>query len=999
MKTKQILICIGSLFITSTLSAQTLPDWENPQVIGINKLPYHCTLQLPSKQDECKEIISLDGKWYFNWSKDPSSRPRDFYKTDYNSSNWNKIDVPGNWQTQNFGIPIYVNIPYPFKRDQPKVTSEPPSDWTVYTQRNPIGSYITSINVTPDMIKQNMILHFGGVSSAMYVWINGQMVGYSQNSMSPAEFDVTKYMHTGSNKLAVEVYQFSDGSYLEDQDMWTISGIFRSVQLWIRPLVHISDYFISYNLSNDFNKADICANMSICNTGKKNIKGGTVVFNINGEKISKDIKGIITHGDTVDIKLAYTIQNPQLWSAEKPHLYPYSLELIDKEGNIVEHFDYHLGLKKIETVGEVLKINGKNVKLRGVNRHDHHPRTGKYVDNTTIATDIRLMKECNINMLRTAHYPDMEYLYEICDRYGIYVMDEANQESHGYGIGNKELGDNTNWTNAHTDRALSLVERDKNNPCVIMWSLGNEGGAGQNMKAMRNTVLLVDTSRLIFLDSDRSVSDIYDDSYLTPERLKKEADKVTDRPFIMREYAHAMGNSMGNFKEYWDVIYADSGICGAAIWDWVDQGLAKPQDGSPMRTSSSLSLANDEYWAYGGDFGDKPNDGNFLINGLIGPDRLPNPHYYEVQYVYQPIDFQMGKNGEIIKINHDFFTDPNEYDYTYERVGEGEEELLNVSARLKQSTLWAGKGFTVARHQFEIKPYKYSIGIATNGKAPKIEKTQKNVRITNNNSYVIIDNNGALSEWVVNGNNLLYAPLEPYFWKPINDNQRANGYEKRLGIWKDAAEHRIVKSVECKNDNGIANVIIRFTLPVGAEYSLTYHINGNGEIQVDADYHPINTDIPLIPKFGMRMRLPIKYNKVEWYGRGPYENYPDRKLSQFIGHYSMSLSNYMVNYIKPQDNSNRCDIRWFNILSGNDIISIQGLQPLCIRAWDYGEEDLTVNHPYQLNRGQFVNLNIDLNVHGVGGVDSFGAKTLPQYTIDGNKPYHYSFILQASIKQ
>ena len=967
-------------------------DWENPAVLGINKLPYHSTLQLPSREKECSEIVSLDGQWHFRWSPNPVERPKGFEAADYDVSQWDKIAVPGNWQTQGYGTPIYINISYPFVRNRPYVTSEPPQDWTAYTKRNPVGSYVTFFNVTDEMLSQNVILHFAGVESAMYVWVNGEIVGYNQNSMSPAEFDVTKYLHKGENRLAVEVYRWSDGSYLEDQDMWRLSGIFRSVQLWVRPLVHIADYKVTAKPNDGFSKAFVSADVKICNKGSKVAKGMGVRLNINGKNVEGTVKDIAI-GDTVSATLEYTIDNPLLWSAARPNLYPFSIELIDSKGNTTEHFDYHLGVKRVECVGEVFKVNGKNVKLRGVNRHDHHPRTGRYVDDATYEKDIALMKQANINFLRTSHYPDRPYLYELCDRYGMYVMDEANQESHGYGYANQEMGEDPEWEKAHVDRATSLVERDKNHPCVILWSLGNEGGIGPNIQAMYDKVKSFDSSFLPFYDGHPRYSSLYDEGYPTPMMMKVNAAKVTDKPYIAREYAHAMGNSMGNFKEYWDVIYADSTIAGAAVWDWVDQGLAKPKDGSKMRLSSSLELMDDEYWAYGGDFGDMPNDGNFCINGLIGPDRKPHPHYYEVKHVYQPIHFSM-TNGRIEKQSMDPMVEISDFDYVTDTTIVDGEKIMTVKALLKTDTPWAKKGFVVASEQFIVDPYRYPSALSSLHKSPKVKKDKaRGYVISTEKGSVVIDFNGAVSEINIDGDNLLKAPLEPYFWKPENDNQRAAGFAQRVASWEKAGEERKLKSIDVASSKGITTVKATFSLPVGADYDLTYSINYAGEIKVEADYRPTATDIPLIPKFGMRMRMPADFASIEYYGRGPWENYPDRKSGYDISVYRMSLSDYQVDYVRPQDNGNRCDIRWFNLYSPDHKLCIKGCQPLCVRVWDYGEEDLGVKHPYELHRGEFVNINIDLNIHGVGGVDTWGSRTLPEYTIDGNRPCHYSFIL------
>ncbi len=1024
MKKNFTLMLVALLTLVLEASAQTTNDWENPHVLGINKLPYHATLQLPSKEKECKEIVSLDGQWYFHWSRKPEERPADFYRENYDVSQWGKIAVPGNWQMQGYGTPIYININYPFVKARPSVTAEPPQDWTAYENRNPVGSYVQFFDVTKEMLQQNLILHFGGVHSAFYVWVNGKRVGYSQNSMSPAEFDVTKYLKAGKNKLAVEVYRWSDGSYLEDQDMWRLSGIFRPVQLWVRPQTHICDYKVTSDLNSDFSQATIHANISLCQTGKKAAKDLRVVFKMDGRELVGNVKSLLA-GDTTTVALNLPLEHPRLWSAEKPNLYPFSIELQDMKGAVIEHFDYHLGVKKVEIVGEVFKINGKNVKLRGVNRHDHHPRTGRYVDDATYELDIRLMKQANVNFLRTSHYPDREYLYELCDRYGIYVMDEANHETHGYGYANREMGEDPEFKDAHVDRATSLVQRDRNHPCVILWSLGNEGAVGPNIEAMYNKVKELDTTRPPFFDSDHRYSDIYDDSYLYPDELRERAQRVTDKPFMMREYAHAMGNSMGNLQEYWDVVYADSSICGLAVWDWVDQGIAKPIDGSPLRPSSKLQKEEDEFWAYGGDFGDKPNDGPFCINGLIAPDRTPHPHYYEVQYVYQPLKF-VYEDGNVRIINRDFFTDVDEYEYTYEFLADGKvretggltlqgntlifpsiqapvvgggpfpELSIYVEARLKEDKPWAQKGFVVAREQFVTKPSSFPTTLT--GTPAESRQEDGGVLVTTNQGSVMIDNTGAITSWMLDGKQMLQAPLEPYFWKPENDNQGAAGFARRVAVWQEAATQRTVHSYRAEVDESTLKIVYDISLPIGADLTLTYAFTAEGRIMVNMDYIPTATDIPLMPKFGMRMRLPADYTDINYYGRGPWENYPDRKGSAFLGRYQMPLSDYMTEYVHPQDNGNRCDVRWFEIAGSSRKLRIEGCQPLCIRAWDYGEEDLGVGHPYELQRGKFVNLNIDLSVHGVGGTDTWGKRTLPQYTIDGNQAHHYGFILSANTK-
>ncbi|MDH6311379.1 beta-galactosidase [Parabacteroides sp. PFB2-10] len=1020
------------LFLGATYAnAQLAPDWENPQVIGINKERYHATLTLPSRKGACSEIVSLNGNWQFKWSPDPDSRPVDFYKNDYNTDGWNLIAVPGSWQLQGYGKPIYTNIPYPFQKDEPKVTSEPPAHYYSYENRNPVGSYVTTFEVEPQMKDKRLFLHFEGVKSAMYVWVNGEKVGYSQNSMSPAEFDVTNYVKPGTNRLAVEVYRWSDGSYLEDQDMWRLSGIFRPVELWVRPQTHIRDYALATDLSGDMKSATFRTKVWVRNQNRKKAKDLQVIVNITGENANgttfnstkiHNLKTVQPLAE-VQVELSDLLENPRLWSAEKPYLYQVNITLRDKK-EILESFDYHWGVRQIEIIGDIFKVNGKPIKLKGVNRHDYHPRTGFYVDPETMEKDIRLMKQANINMIRTSHYPHLPLLYELCDRYGLYVMDEANHESHAYGLGSKTLGDNPRWTLAHVDRAVSMLERDKNHPSIIFWSLGNEGGSGLNLKAMADTVRALDPTRPVYNDTDRSVSDVYDEGYLSTEALKALGERITDRPVFLREYAYAMGNSIGNFKEYLDVIEGDPSIIGAAIWCWVDQGIPKKLDGSPLRypeNPSLLKLMPGEFWAYGGDFGDHPHDGPTGINGLISPDRVPHPHYYEVQKVYQYIQFQKEGETRIKLINTFDFTALDEFDYSYEwicdgkKVGSGilrlrgdvmdvpakphvEGELfLNVYATLKESTLWANKGFILAKEQLIYSRFEAPQLTNEGGKAV-YKETPDVIEITAGSALFRIEKvTGALTAWQVNGVEILQAPLEPYFWKPANDVQLRNGYNKRLGAWKEAGAQRVVNSCRVNTKEGLVIVDLDLSLPtIGAAYQLRYTVNGVGRIQMEASYQPEKENIPLMPKFGMRMRLASDMDEVEWYGRGEFENYPDRKTAALLGLYRLPLDSFITHYIVPQDNANRSDVRWFSL--GNDSgkkIKIIGLQPLCFRAWPYGEDDVEkAEHPHELPHRDFINLNIDLTIHGVGGDDGWGARTMEKYTIDGNKAYAYGFMME-----
>lgn len=1037
------LICLSVNLLTVRIDAQAINDWENPDINSINRERPHAYGFLSDEKSHNPDIVSLNGIWKFKWSPDPQSRPEGFYSSDFQTQEWDNILVPANWELQGFGTPIYVNISYPFKPDPPKVTSTPDINFTSFIQRNPVGSYVTFFSL-PEIWKDKLVfINFGGVQSAMYIWVNGKKVGYSENSMSPAEFDITGYVHAGENKLAVEVYRWCDGSYLEDQDIWRLGGIFRDVDLIARPKTFIRDSFVNAIPDNDLDDAAITVSLDIDNRTGKSLSGLYVEAIISGydrngkiENLSFSEKAIETGNSSgLSVKMKSVLVNPRLWSAETPDLYHLTLFLKNKKKQILDKAECNFGVRRIDVRGDILYINNKSVKLKGVNRHEHHPRTGKQVSRETLIRDLELMKQANINMIRTCHYPDDPLFYELCDKYGFYVMDEANQESHGLGIGNKTLGDNPVWKKSHIERAVSLVQRDKNHPCVIFWSLGNEGGRGQNLIAMADTIREIDPQRLIYSDTQRDVSSVYDEGYLHPTDLKKLGEKIKDKPVFLREYLHVMGNSGGNLQEYWDVIYADSSLAGAAIWEWVDQAIVKKKNGSPPTITANpgdYTLKDDEFWAYGGDFGDKPNDGNFCIKGLISADRIPNPHYYEVKKVYQPVSFQLMNESEIkIRVVNLFdFLSLQNFDYEYEYSTDGKplskgtfkcgnllpgksievnlppppaghpsssEITLNIYSRLKSATEWAAAGFCIAYEQFIIKPFNYN-SIVPADKTVNVTEYPDQIKIDTEESSVILSKkNGNLISWKVKQEELLYGVLEPYFWKPPNDNQKHNRFVRDLGKWRKAGENLKVIKIEVADRENLITVKFNMKMPqIGADYNLNYTVNSKGQIQVEAEYLPLCDTIPLIPKFGMRLQIPEKYNTVEWYGRGPYENYPDRKTGSLIGVYRSKLNNFITHYPAPQDNANRSDVRWISMSApDNRKITITGLQQLCFRAWPYSEDDLEVaRHDYQLPERDFINLNIDLNIHGVGGDDTWGAKTMDKYTNPGNRKYSYGFVIE-----
>lgn len=1013
------------------VQGQQIPDWENPQVLGINKEPYHATLTLPSKRYECGECQSLDGLWKFRWYPRPEQREPDFYAEGFDTSDWDDVVVPGEWQMQGYGIPIYTNWTLPFQKDQPRVMSEPPVHYTSFVNRNPVGQYVTTFQVSPTQSPKTYYLHFAGVESAMYVWVNGHRVGYSQNSMSPAEFNVTPFVRPGENKLAVEVYSYSDGSYLEDQDMWRLSGIFRSVDLWTRPQTHIADYAITALPNDDYTYAEATMTFQIVNLSSKVVRGLELKVVVSGHNAQDKLVSHVAvaavpklgKGQRATTQLTVTLDNPALWSAEKPHLYDVDITLTH-HGIQLEHFTNHLGVRKTVLCGDVVRYNGQVLKVKGINRHEFHPRTGRAIGRGTTELDLTMIKQANINLIRCSHYPNDPLFYELCDVYGLYVMDEANQESHDYGLANRELGDNPLWTAAHLDRAESLVARDRNWPCVLIWSLGNEGGKGINTRAMADRIRQMDSTRLVFSDTDRDVSDLYDDAYSHPDKVASETKAITDKPFFMREYAYAGGNSLGNYQEYAAVIDADPSNLGAAIWEWCDHGIAKQKGSTVQRYGadpSALALNADEYFAYGGDFGDQPHSSTTCLNGIVGADRRPYPQYYEVQKVNQWLHFQLLTPTRVKVTSTYAFTSAHEFDYFAELLTDGQvtqttplflspeglldipaitttkgEVFLNVYARLRHDELWAPRGFTIAKEQFHLAGNALCQPIIGRGSTPRVT-TQPNRYIiaTGQDTICIERSSGHLVSWRHATTELLRAPLQPYFWRPPTENQKHNDYVGRLGAWRNVATTMTPVGTAVTQQDGLAMLVFRMSLALGADYELAYAINSEGQVQVTAHYVPHGENLPLMPKFGMRMQLCPQLNVITWYGRGEYENYPDRQSSAFIGAYSQPLSDLNVPYPAPQENGNRCDARWIDFSDGNGHhLHVAGLQPLCFRAWPWSETDIEqARHPHELPVTDYINVNIDLNVHGVGCNDGWGARTLDKYTIPANEPYNYGFIL------
>ena len=1056
------LLALSSVMpVKAVVDTSKVPDWENPQIISRNKVDGHAFIRPfadidnATNKNASSRIQSLNGKWQFNWVGHPDKRPVEFFKTNYDVSQWAEIDVPGNWQTQGYGRPIYTNHPYPFAKDQPRVMTEPPKEYTNFYDRNPVGSYKRKFTIEKGLIGKQIFIEFQGVKSAFYLWVNGNKVGYSQGSMTPAEFDITKYLVEGDNDLAVEVYRWSDGSYLEGQDMWRFSGIFRDVNLIARPQVFLQDFLITTKLKNNYKDAEFNVDFELESTLKshplKNVQLKMELYSPKGELIATQSSKANEHVGTLSLDLKAV----QLWSAESPILYSVMLSVLNEEGKSLEYIPWSFGFKESKIENNQFWVNGKSIKIKGVNRHEHHPRMGRTLDLKTMELDIKLMKQGNFNLVRTSHYPNDHRWYQLANQYGLYVLDDANQESHGYGQRNKILGDNPDWTIAHVDRATSMVHTNKNYSSIVIWSLGNEGGAGRNFKAMSEAVLAIDDSRPILSHTDESVSDFVERSYQSTTKVNEYLEKSNkeNKPYIQREYAHAMGNSLGNFQEHWDKIYAHDNYIGGAIWDWVDQGLARVKNTAMVsygKNPTKLSLdPKREVWSYGGDFGDSPTDAEFLLNGIISSDRKPFPSYFEAKKVQQNVWFEQTDDPLTIKVSNRFdFTNLDAYNYVWQVKDEnkvlakgnlsisgapGESALIKVpfslinksrskslllelSAHTKNDAVWSDKGFEVAFEQFELAPYQYPMSVTAAGNKIKVTETHDAIAIMTNDAKLSIDSvTGELTQYQVSGQELLVEPLAPYFWKPVNNNQARNKFVVRMAPWLNAAAFRQVSSVTVNqiNDNLVEVKVTARLIANHALYELIYRINGEGSIQVTADYTPDPERIQhkFMPKFGMKVVLDKSLSQIDWYGRGPFENYPDRQTAAKIGNYQKTLEGFQVPYVSATDSTNRGDVRQASFANKKVKLSVLGMQPFNFRAWSYNESDLysfnTVKvknlitdqlrrkHYYDLPDRGYINVNLDSAIHGVGGDNSWGGETMKKYHIRADIPHHFSFVLKA----
>jgi beta-galactosidase len=1031
-------------------------DWEDPAVIGINKEYVHttsvpfdnCRDALNKYLTESKYYKSLNGSWKFNWAKDPQSRPMDFYRDNYDVSGWDEIDVPSNWQMRGYGTRIYTNIPYPFLKDPPKVTSTPPANYTSYDARNPVGSYRRFFTIPENWSGREIFVNFDGVDSAFYIWINGQKVGYSQDSRTPAEFNITKYVQHGKNTISVEVYRWCDGSYLEDQDMWRLSGVFRDVFLTSTPKLHIRDYFFKTDLDSEYKDSEITLIVNIVNYDDSVAtmpKLKAKLFDSKGTVVAvmvSDVARKIGPRKELICELSAHVENPLKWSAEEPHLYKLLLTT-EQNGRgflklfpqTLEALSCNVGFRKIEIIDGNLCINGKYLYIKGINRHEHDPDNGHNVSRESMITDIKLMKQNNINAVRTSHYPDVPMWYDLCDKYGMYVLDEANIEAHAMssikGIGWTDvLGADPKWKEAHIMRLKAMVERDKNHPSVIMWSLGNEAGDGENFIDMYNWVKMKDPSRLVchWGAGVKPHTDIYFPFYLrTSEMIEYATSPDTYRPLIQCEYCTLRGNSGGDFADYWVAFKKYKYLQGGFLWDWIDQGF-KLTDGETGK----------EYWAFGGDFGDYPNDKNQCYNGLLKANRAPNPQLFEVKKVYQNITMSF------VDILKGIFKVSNEYNFVnikdfidakWEVIENGNviqkgvlgkldipagqvrqitvpfdsslfndncEYLLNMKFDISEKLFWVNKGYNIAWEQFMLQSPEDKLSIFNNTTSHlTIDSNGEDVTVFGEGFSITFNKRiGVITSYKNDGCEMFSGPLIPNFWRAPTDIDGgpwypANQMSKRLGVWKDAWTNSTVELFEYKLVNGEAVVNVKTRLKAGgSRLSNRYKVLGNGEIVVDYILNP-SLGLPEIPRIGMQVKMPAKYKNMEWYGRGPHDSYWDVKTGAAIGIYTEDITQPLHAYVRPQETGNKSDTRWMILRDSHGVgLRFWGLPLLNVSVWPYSLDDLIVaNHTYEIPERDFVTVNIDYKQMGIGGDNNWGYGALPEYTLPSKNKYQYSFMI------
>ena len=1057
-------------------------DWENELMFEQNKLRARVPSYSYTNHDDAligkrdvSRLQSLNGFWKFNFVEKSSDRPQDFIAKDFEGSsvNWKDISVPSNWELQGYGQPIYTNIIYPFtpdienggKRNFSYMGPHPPQFPFIEKYRdNPVGSYYRDFTIPTDWKEQSIILHFGGVSSAFYVWVNGKKVGYSQGSRLAAEFDITDFLTEGKNRVAVQVLRWSDGSYLEDQDMWRLSGIHREVLLLAQPKIALNDFFVRTKLDANLKNAKLEIRPHLWMKGNEDkLEGWTIsaeLYDTNNNKVLKkpmscSIEDVFfERWPQRDItKFAFLeadIKNPNKWSAENPYLYTLVFDVKDASGKTVESRSQKVGFRQVAFSSEnELLINGKSLKIKGVNRHDHHPKRGKALTRKDLEDDVKLLKQFNFNAVRTSHYPNDPYFYELCDKYGIYVMDEANIEIHHLG---SYAPQQPSLAIPILSRVMRMVDRDKNHPSIISWSLGNEAGTGPAFAAAASWVKDYDASRFVHYEGaqgqpthpeykegdegqkvfrgkahanpdDPYYVDVLSRMYPEIYQLKTMSEsQYINRPIVMCEYAHAMGNSIGGLGEYWDLINSKPNLIGGFIWDMKDQGL--------YQTNSK----GEQFFAYGGDFGDIPNAGNFCINGVFSPDGKPNPHAWEVKYIHQPFNFKDSdiKNGKLTAINHLNHTNLNAYEVKWVLSENGKElqsgilqnidlkpssssvlsipfkkikfksdseYWITVSVHEKQNRFWANKGFQIAKDQILLNPKEFLGDYKSKSKA-KVSalETKDKIKVLGKGfSATVLKSTGDLNTFRLNEKEQIITPLKPDFFRPPIDNDlrgaSSRDFNKSRKYWEFMADSLVTDVVEISKqleNEVIISVSKYYKDEIGL--TITYRFLSDGRIIVKMNMDA-NKSLPDLVKFGMTMGVPKTYSETTFYGKGPHENYIDRKRGTEVSEYTFKTDDLFTNYIFPQENGNRSEVRWLKLSENkkNDLI-IKGSPELGFSIWPYTAQNIEeAKHTFDLENKGFYTLNLNLIQMSVNGTLS---ETLPQFIIPSGE-YKFEFILNA----
>ena len=1008
--------------VALTLGAQTFHEWKDPRINAVNRAPMHSNYFAYESADVAQKgikensvnFMSLNGNWKFFWVKDAESRPTDFWKVGFNDKGWNTLPVPGLWELHGYGNPIYVNIGYAWRN---QFENNPPH---VPTENNNVGSYRKEIIIPASWKGKDIIAHFGSVTSNMYLWVNGKYVGYSEDSKLEAEFNLTPYLKPGQkNLIAFQVFRWCDGTYLEDQDFFRYSGVGRDCYLYARDKKRIEDIRVTPDLDNEYKNGSLNIALNLKGNGKVNL--------ILKDASGKEVASIQTTKGHATIE----VENPHKWTAETPYLYTLYASL---EGS-KEVIPVKVGFRKVELKGAQLLVNGQPILIKGANRHELDPDGGYVISRERMIQDIQIMKQFNLNAVRTSHYPNNNLWYELCDQYGLYVVAEANIESHGMGYGEHTLAKRDDYALAHMERNQRNIQRSFNHPSVIIWSLGNEAGYGPNFEAAYDWIKEEDPSRLVqYEQSGRTgKTDIYCPMYLGYNRSEEYSkDEQFQKPLIQCEYAHAMGNSEGGFKEYWDIIRKYPKYQGGFIWDFVDQSVRWTGKNGKM------------IYAYGGDFNRfDASDINFCDNGLISPDRVPNPHMYEVGYFYQniwtsPTNIQ---NGEISIFNENFFRDLSAYYLEWQLLKGGKvmrsgrvedlnvapqqtakiklpigkicqcsEWLLNVSYKLKNTEGLLNARHIVAKQQLVLNPYKSpSMELKNQAKSnqaivePTLNENDKRYLIVNGENFCIEfdKTNGYLSKYQVNGLDMLKegSYLQPNFWRAPTDNDFGASLQVKYAVWKNPKIKLI--SMQQRINEHQAIIEATYELPeASAKLFLTYTINNEGAIKVTQKMTTDkNAKAANLFRFGMQMQMPRSFDKVEYYGRGPIENYIDRKSNADLGIYKQSVSEQFYPYIRPQENGTKSDIRWWKTLNAaGHGIQVVAAEAFSASALHYTIESLDEGlykkqgHSQEVEEADLTNFCFDKIQAGLGCEDSWGRIARPEYQVPYGD-YEFTFIL------